>query len=140
MPWWKVAQLNLKMNSSNEASLLSKVLSRGNLTLAYQRVVSNKGSHGVDGMKVEDLQKHLSTHWQRIKTEIENGSYRPELVRGIKIPKPNGGERLLGIPTVLDRMIQQSIHQVLSKLYEPEFSEYSYGFRSGKNAHSPPTS
>lgn len=135
MPWWQVAQLNLKMNTLKEASLLSKVLSRGNLTLAYQRVVSNKGSHGVDGMKVEDLQKYLASHWQRIKTEIENGSYRPELVRGIKIPKPKGGERLLGIPTVLDRMIQQSIHQVLSEVYEPEFSEYSYGFRAGKNAH-----
>lgn len=119
----------------NTTALMKEVLRRGNLNAAYQRVVSNKGSHGVDGVKVSELSGYLSKNWERIKSEILTGKYYPNKVRGVEIPKSNGGKRLLGIPTVLDRFIQQAIHQVLSKLYEPEFSEYSYGFRAVKNAH-----
>lgn len=119
----------------NTSVLMKEILARGNLNVAYQRVVSNKGSHGVDGVKVTDLASYLSVHWQRIESELLTGRYHPREVRGVEIPKSNGGKRLLGIPTVLDRFIQQAIHQVLSKVYEPDFSEYSYGFRAGKNAH-----
>ena len=119
----------------NTTALLEEVLARGNLNAAFRRVVSNKGAPGVDGVKVTELGSYLSQHLERIKEELLTGKYYPNKVRGVEIPKSNGGKRLLGIPTVLDRFIQQSIHQVLSKLYDPEFSEYSYGFRSGKNAH-----
>ncbi len=115
--------------------LMNKVLERGNLNAALRRVVSNKGSHGVDGMKVTELRGYLSRNWARIEQEIFGGTYYPNKVRGVTIPKTSGGKRMLGIPTVLDRFIQQAIHQVLSKVYEPDFSEYSYGFRTGKNAH-----
>ena len=115
--------------------LMKEVLARGNLNAALKRVVSNKGSHGVDGMKVTELGSYLSRNWKRIKQELLTGNYYPNKVRGVEISKSSGGKRLLGIPTVLDRYIQQAIHQVLSKVYEPEFSEYSYGFRAGKNAH-----
>ena len=90
---------------------------------------------GVDGVKAEELSSYLKTHWQRIRSEILGGTYHPSPVRGVKIPKPNGGQRQLGIPTVVDRLIQQAIHQVLSPLYDPEFSVFSYGFRPNRNAH-----
>ena len=96
---------------------------------AYHSVLRNKGAAGVDGMQTEDLRRHLAFHWESIKTELLNGEYRPQLARGVKIPKPSGGVRQLGIPTVLDRMVQQSIHQVLSLIWEKEFSVFSYGFR-----------
>jgi RNA-directed DNA polymerase len=116
-------------------SLLGKVLARGNLIEAYHKVVRNKGSAGVDGVKTTELADYLSKHWERIKTEIENGRYLPDKVRGIEIPKDSGGKRLLGIPTVIDRLIQQAIHQVLSGIFDPDFSKFSYGFRVGKSAH-----
>jgi group II intron reverse transcriptase/maturase len=115
--------------------LLKEVLARDNLARAYYRVFQNKGSGGIDGMKVTDLSAYLSQNWTRIKEEILTGKYYPKQVLGVEIPKSNGGVRLLGIPTVVDRFIQQAIHQVLSQLYEPDFSEFSYGFRAGKNAH-----
>jgi len=115
--------------------MIGKILSKANLTAAYKKVLSNKGSAGVDKMQVTDLKPYLQTHWHEIKTRVENGSYRPQAVKGIEIPKPNGGKRLLGIPTVIDRMLQQSIYQVLSEVYEPEFSHFSFGFRPNKNAH-----
>ncbi len=102
---------------------------------AYNQVLRNKGSSGVDGVKTEDLPRHLMYHWETIKNELLAGKYQPKVVKGVKIPKPQGGTRQLGIPTVLDRVIQQSIHQVLSSIWEPEFSPYSYGFRPGRNAH-----
>lgn len=115
--------------------LLENILSRGNLALAYNQVVSNKGAAGVDGMTVEELGVYLKENWSTIRNEIEQGNYRPSAVRRVSIPKPNGGERQLGIPTVLDRMIQHSISQELDKLYDETFSKYSYGFRKGRNAH-----
>jgi len=114
--------------------MIEAILSKANLTTAYKRVVSNKGSAGVDKMKVSELQPYLKHKWHTIKTSIENGSYTPQAIRGIEIPKSNGGKRLLGIPTVVDRMIQQSINQVLSEVYEREFSWFSFGFRPGKSA------
>jgi group II intron reverse transcriptase/maturase len=114
---------------------LKEILTKSNLTKAYKQVVGNKGSAGVDKMKVTELKSHLQEHWTRIKSEVETGIYQPQNVLGISIPKPNGGKRLLGIPTVLDRMLQQAIYQQLNLLYDKEFSEFSYGFRNGKNAH-----
>lgn len=102
---------------------------------AYHAVLRNKGSAGVDGMKTEDLPRHLMFHWEDIKEELRTGSYQPQLIRGVKIPKPTGGTRQLGIPTVVDRIVQQSIHQVLSPIWEKTFSEYSYGFRPKRSAH-----
>lgn len=115
--------------------MIEEILSKANLTKAYKQVVSNKGSAGVDKMKVTDLKPYLQKHWDALKQRIEQGQYTPELVRGKEISKPNGGKRLLGIPTVMDRMLQQAIQQVLSEVYEPEFSWFSFGFRPGKSAH-----
>ena len=101
---------------------------------AYGNVVRNKGSSGVDGIGVDDLKPWLQENWIKLKDELTEGRYQPQAILGISIPKRSGGERLLGIPTTFDRMIQQAIHQELSPMLEPEFSEFSYGFRPGKNA------
>ena len=122
-------------NKVNTSKLLERVLDRENLNLAYKRVKKNGGSHGVDGMKVEELLPYLKQHGEDLKQSLLEGKYRPQPVRRVEIPKPEGGKRLLGIPTVVDRMIQQAIAQVLSPIFEKEFSEYSYGFRPGRNAH-----
>ena len=114
---------------------MEAVVERGNLWLAYRRVVSNKGAAGVDGMPVELLEGHLREHWSRLKRELLEGDYRPSPVRGVEIPKPGGkGMRQLGIPTVIDRFIQQAVHQVLQQVFEPGFSESSFGFRPGRSA------
>ena len=102
---------------------------------ALKRVESNKGAAGVDGMKVYELRPHLKEHWPRIKTELLTDAYKPQPVRRVEIPKPDGGVRLLGIPNVLDRLIQQAILQVLTPIFDPSFCEFSYGFRPGKSAH-----
>jgi len=122
-------------NKVNTSKLLEKVLERGNLNLAYKRVKKNGGSHGIDGMKVEELLPYLRQHGENLKQSLLEGKYRPQPVRRVEIPKPDGGIRLLGIPTAVDRMIQQAIAQVLSPIFEKEFSNYSYGFRPGRNAH-----
>ena len=114
--------------------LLAQVLARENLKTAYKRVVRNKGSSGVDGVEVQDLAAYLKAFWPQVKHEVSTGQYRPKPVLGVEIPKPSGGKRLLGIPTVLDRMLQQAIHQVLSPLWEEDFSVHSYGFRPGRKA------
>ena len=116
------------------SSLLEKIVYRDNLNQAYKRVKANKGSHGVDGMKVEELLPYLKQHGAAIRQAILEGSYIPKPVRRKEIPKPDGGVRLLGIPTVLDRMIQQAIAQVLTPIFDPGFSEHSYGFRPGRSA------
>jgi len=115
-------------------NLMAQVISKENMSLAYQRVVRNKGSAGIDGMKVEELKSYLYSHWEDIKDKLEKGTYQPQAVRKVEIPKSGGGKRMLGIPTVVDRMIQQGIHQVLSPLWEPFFSRGSYGFRPGRSA------
>jgi RNA-directed DNA polymerase len=103
--------------------------------LAYQRVVKNKGAAGVDGIGIAEFKEHLKQHWPTIKAKLLTGEYMPAPVRRVDIPKPQGGVRTLGIPTLTDRLIQQALHQVLSPIFEADFSESSYGFRPGRNAH-----
>jgi len=116
--------------------LLEEVLRRENLKQALARVRSNRGAPGVDGMTVDDLTPHLKENWPRIREEFLGGTYTPQAVRRIAIPKPDGkGVRMLGIPTVLDRFVQQAILQVLTPVFDPHFSESSYGFRPGRGCH-----
>lgn len=115
-------------------SLITQVVSKGNMSQAYRRVVSNKGSAGVDGMEAGQLQGYLKANWETIKTQLETGVYHPKPVRKVEIPKPGGGKRMLGIPTAVDRLINQAILQVLTPIWEPAFSEHSYGFRPGRSA------
>lgn len=115
-------------------NLMEEILSSGNLRTAYKRVVSNNGSAGVDGMEVDELKDYLQEHLVDLKRVLRKGNYIPQPVLGIEIPKESVGVRQLGIPTVVDRMIQQAIHQVLSQIWEPNFSNHSYGFRPGRNA------
>lgn len=115
--------------------LLEEVLNKENLERALKRVIVNRGAPGVDGMTVEEFPRYLRDNWMSIKVKLTSDSYRPKAVRSVNIPKPDGGVRKLGIPTVLDRFIQQALLQVLLPHYDPRFSPYSYGFRPGKNAH-----
>lgn len=115
--------------------LLAQVADFRNLVRASRQVITNGGSPGIDGMTVQELRDWFSRHWRELQTELLSGSYRPSLVKGRRIPKPKGGTRLLGIPTVKDRLVQQAIHQVVSPRYERIFSEYSYGFRPRRSAH-----
>jgi RNA-directed DNA polymerase len=115
--------------------MLEQLLSRENLLEALKRVEANKGSHGVDGMSVKSIREHIKQNWQTIRHAIEEGTYQPSPVRRVEIPKPNGGTRMLGIPTVTDRLIQQAIAQVLTPLFDSQFSEHSYGFRPKRRGH-----
>jgi RNA-directed DNA polymerase len=115
--------------------LMEEVCRRSNLNQAYFRVKANKGAPGIDGMTVEDLFSWIAGHKQELLSSLLDGSYRPQAVRGVSIPKPDGGERQLGIPTVVDRLVQQAISQVLTRLLDPTFSDSSYGFRPGRSAH-----
>jgi len=112
--------------------MLERILSDPNVTAAYRRVVANAGAGGVDGVTVQELGDYIKANWTRIKGEIRDRTYRPQPVRRVEIPKPNGGVRKLGVPTAIDRMIEQSIVQVLGPLFEPLFSDHSYGFRPGR--------
>ena len=116
--------------------LLEAALERSNMMRAYQRVVENKGAPGVDGLTVLELKPWLQAHWPKIKQALLAGEYMPTAVRKVEIPKPQGGVRILGIPCVLDRLIQQALHQILQPLFDPGFSGSSYGFRPGRNAPS----
>src|ERR1043166_1306704 len=119
-----------------EEQLLEAMVERKNMWLALKQVERNSGAAGVDNMTVAQLRKYLHGHWQRIKEELLAGSYQPQPVLKVEIPKPGGkGMRMLGIPTVVDRLLQQALHQVLSPLFEPYFSESSYGFRPQRSAH-----
>ena len=115
--------------------LMEAVVERSNLFRAYERVVKNEGAPGVDGLPVSEFKPWLQRHWARVRQDLLTGVYQPEAVRKVEIPKPQGGVRTLGIPTVLDRLIQQALNQVLQPLFDPEFSLSSYGFRPGRNAH-----
>lgn len=115
--------------------MIEEVLSRANMLSALARVEENKGSHGVDGMSVKTLRRHLLQNWSNIRESIRKGTYEPSPVRRVEIPKPNGGTRSLGIPTVTDRLIQQAITQVLTPVFDPTFSEHSYGFRPQRRGH-----
>ena len=115
--------------------LLLEALARQNLLKAMKRVKANKGAAGVDGMDIDQTVEYLKHHWPRIRSELLAGTYRPSPVRRVAIPKPDGGERELGIPTVVDRLIQQALLQVLQPLIDPTFSEHSHGFRPARRAH-----
>jgi len=114
---------------------MEAVVERNNLFSAYERVVKNEGAPGVDRLPVSEFKPWLQRHWARARQDLLTGVYQPEAVRKVEIPKPQGGVRTLGIPTVLDRLIQQALNQVLQPLFDPEFSSSSYGFRPGRNAH-----
>ena len=115
--------------------LMEEVCGRENCRQALARVKANKGSAGVDGMTVQQLPEHLKQHWPTIREQLLSGTYKPQPVKRVEIPKPDGGIRKLGIPTVLDRLIQQAVMQVLQRRWERTFSEHSYGFRPGRSAH-----
>ena len=115
--------------------LMEAAVERSNMLCAYEREVKNEGAPGVDGLTVAELKPWLKAHWTKVRQALLAGEYMPSAVRRVDIPKPQGGVRTLGIPTVLDRLIQQALHQVLQPLFDPEFSESSYGFRAGRNAH-----
>jgi group II intron reverse transcriptase/maturase len=113
---------------------MSRVVERDNMQLAYSRVMKNRGAPGIDGMRCEDLKAWLKVNWSQAKRALLDGTYRPQPVRRVDIPKPQGGVRTLGVPTVVDRLIQQALHQVMQPLFEPTFSQGSYGFRPGRSA------
>lgn len=115
--------------------LMKRVLSRENLLNALKRVERNGGSYGVDKMSTQNLRLYIVEHWEELRNSLQQGTYEPQPVRRVEIPKPNGGVRLLGIPTVLDRFIQQAITQTLTPIYDPTFSENSYGFRPQRRGH-----
>lgn len=113
---------------------MERVVERGNMRLAYQRVVENKGAPGADGLTVGELKDWLQVHWPSVKRALLAGEYLPQPVRRVDIPKPQGGVRTLGVPVVVDRLIQQALNQVMQPIFEPTFSTSSYGFRPGRNA------
>ncbi|MEG6574772.1 group II intron reverse transcriptase/maturase [Caldibacillus debilis] len=116
-------------------ALLERILARDNLITALERVEANRGAPGIDGVSTDQLRDYIRTHWSSIRAQLLEGTYRPTPVRRVEIPKPNGGIRLLGIPTVMDRLIQQAILQELTPIFDPDFSPYSFGFRPGRSAH-----
>src|SRR5476651_2720562 len=120
---------------ANTRRVMEEICERANLKEALRQVRSNKGSAGVDGMTVNQLGDYLKQHWPAIREQLLNGTYEPKPVRRVEIPKPDGGVRKLGIPTVLDRFIQQAVMQVLQRQWNPTFSQYSYGFRPRRSAH-----
>ena len=131
----RMTENNITNADRGEDGLLEKVVSANNLNRAYKRVKKNKGAGGVDGMKVEELLQYLRDNGEDIRKAILAGEYKPQPVRGVEIPKDNGKTRQLGIPTAVDRVIQQAIAQTLTPIYEPKFAETSYGFRPGRSTH-----
>ena len=121
--------------SPGRDGLLAQALASANMGAAWKRVKSNRGSSGVDGLSIAETADSLRAHWPRIRASLLDGSYRPAPVRRVQIPKPDGGVRELGIPTVTDRLIQQALLQVVQPRIDPTFSEHSYGFRPGRRAH-----
>lgn len=129
-----ITENNITNTDRPEIGMLEEILSPMNLNQAYKRVKKNKGASGVDGMKVEDLLQYFKDNGEEIRQTIKDGKYRPQPVRRVEIPKENGKKRKLGIPTAVDRIIQQAIAQILTPIYEPQFSNNSYGFRPRKSA------
>ena len=116
---------------------MEEVCDRENLVRAWKRVRQNKGGPGVDGMTIDDAKDYLREHWPSIRSQLLAGTYQPQPVKRVETPKPDGGVRKLGVPCVVDRLIQQALLQVLQKRWDPTFSKYSYGFRPGHSAHGP---
>lgn len=115
-------------------SLMEEVVKEENRTVALEAVKRNRGAAGIDHMKTTELESHLQAHWENIRAKLLAGTYVPSPVKRVEIPKPSGGTRMLGIPTVQDRLIQQMLLQVLTPIFDPMFSEHSYGFRPGRSA------
>ena len=115
--------------------LMEQVVSPENATSAWKAVKRNNGAPGIDGMTVSELRDHVRKHWETIRGKLLAGTYKPSPVRRVEIPKPDGGVRLLGIPTVLDRWVQQMLLQAMQPIFDPAFSPHSYGFRPGRSAH-----
>ncbi len=132
----EAANVTAGMDNFHEETpdLLAAILDRSNMQRAYDRVMRNKGAPGVDSMTVGDLKAYLKSQWPEHREALQNGRYQPQPVRKVEIPKSGGGMRQLGIPTVLDRLIQQALHQQLSPIFESTFSNHSYGFRPGRKA------
>ena len=122
-------------NPATAEQLMEEVCERENLERAWKQVRRNKGGPGVDGMTIDDARDHLREHWPSIRSQLLEGSYQPQPVKRVEIPKPDGGTRKLGVPCVVDRLIQQALLQVLQPRWDPTFSEHSYGFRPGRSAH-----
>src|SRR5262252_1205330 len=122
-------------NPASTNRLMEAVCERENLKAALRQVKANKGSPGVDGMTVGGIKDYLKQHWPAIREQLVSGTYQPKPVRRVEIPKPEGGVRKLGIPTVLDRFIQQAVMQVLQRQWDPTFSDHSYGFRPERSGH-----
>lgn len=131
----KVSTASVTWTNAEPDTLMERVLAPANLKRAYQRVVSNKGAPGADGMTVADLAGYVKQYWPILKARLLAGEYHPQAVRAVEIPKPQGGTRQLGIPSVVDRLIQQALQQQLTPIFDPLFSDYSYGFRPGRSAH-----
>ncbi|MCP5023345.1 MAG: maturase [bacterium] len=135
-PWSDESSTAKQRNElSGEDRLMERVLAPPNMKAALRRVKRNRGGPGVDGMTVDELLPYLWEHWEKIKSSLLDGSYKPSPVKRQEIPKSGGGIRELGIPTVLDRCIQQALLQVLQPQFAPTFSDHSYGFRPGRSAH-----
>ena len=120
---------------AEEERLMEEVCDRQNLEIAWKRVRANKGSPGADGLTIDETAEYLREHWPAIRAQLLQGTYAPQPVKRVEIPKPDGGVRKLGVPCVVDRLIQQAVLQVLQKRWDPTFSEHSYGFRPGRSAH-----
>ena len=131
----KVPAASATWTNAEPDTLMERVLAPANLRRAYQRVVSNKGAPGADGMTVADLAGYVKQYWPILKARLLAGEYHPQAVRAVEIPKPQGGTRQLGIPSVVDRLIQQALLQQLTLIFDPLFSDFSYGFRPGRRAH-----
>lgn len=125
----------MDMKEQDGINLIDKVITNNNLWKAYAKVKSNKGDPGVDGITVDQLKGHMVKYFQPLKEKLKDGTYKPQPVKRVAIPKPDGSKRYLGIPTVLDRVVQQAILQVIEPAIDPHFSEHSFGFRKGRNAH-----
>ncbi|MBX9951616.1 MAG: hypothetical protein K2Y39_20770 [Candidatus Obscuribacterales bacterium] len=119
----------------DQDNLMEEILDSENLKRAYKSVVKNSGAPGIDGVTTKDLKSYLAANWHQARTELRSGTYKPKPIKRVEIPKPDGGVRKLGIPTVLDRFIQQAIMQVLQSKWDKTFSPHSYGFRPGRSAH-----
>ena len=122
-------------NQNGVENLMEKILDRNNLNKAYLQVIRNKGAAGVDAMTYDQLYSYLKENREDLVNQLREGTYKPKPVRRVEIPKPDGGVRKLGVPTAVDRLIQQAINQVLQRIFDPKFSDNSYGFRRMRGAH-----
>ncbi|RKJ43382.1 group II intron reverse transcriptase/maturase, partial [Butyricicoccus sp. 1XD8-22] len=127
--------INMDMKEQDGINLIDKVIANNNLWKAYKKVKENNGAPGIDGITVTQLKSHMRKYYEPLKRKLKEGTYQPQPVKRVAIPKPDGSKRYLGIPCVLDRVVQQAILQVIEPIIDPHFSEHSFGFRKGRSAH-----